>query len=149
MKNLTQTVVIDDEGRLQDVLAANSIGAQSVHDDLQRMIDAGTAITVLVPGMPARAIVRKKGYRTPYRPDARWPGARCSSIRLSFLRKNMTQDLTALVKRLVELHSRLEAQQYKGLDLRRACELEDRIGSGQMLVGDVELAEALLARHMR
>lgn len=59
MKNLTQTVVIDDEGRLHDVLAANSIGAQSVHDDLQRMIDAGTAITVLVPGMPARAIVRK------------------------------------------------------------------------------------------
>lgn len=61
----------------------------------------------------------------------------------------MTQDLNAVVKRLVELHSRLEAQQYKGLDLRRARELEDRIGSGQMLVGDVELAEALLARHMR
>lgn len=61
----------------------------------------------------------------------------------------MNQDLNTLVRRLVELHSRLEAQQYKGLDLPRARELEDRIGSGQMLAGDVELAEALLARHMR
>lgn len=59
MQSLLQTVHIADEGHLQDVLAANGIGAQGIHDDLQRMIDAGTGVTVIVPGMPPRAIIRK------------------------------------------------------------------------------------------
>lgn len=59
MQAVSQTVHIDDEGHLQDVLAANGIGAQSVHDDLKKMLDSGTGITVIVPGMPPRAIVRK------------------------------------------------------------------------------------------
>jgi hypothetical protein len=59
MKALAQTVHIEDEGHLQDVLVAKGIGAQGVHDDLKRMLDAGTGVTVIVPGMPPRAIVRK------------------------------------------------------------------------------------------
>ena len=61
----------------------------------------------------------------------------------------MNLDLKALLKRLVDLHNRLEAQKDRSSDLRLARELEDRIGSGQMLAGDVERAEALLARHAR
>lgn len=59
----------------------------------------------------------------------------------------MNQDLNALVKKLVELHNRLEAQKNRSSDLPLARDLEDRIGSGQMLAGDVERAESLLARH--
>ncbi|WP_334026249.1 hypothetical protein [Burkholderia gladioli] len=59
MHALTQTVHFDDEGTLQDVLIAAHAGAQSTNDNLKRLIDAGTAVTVLVPGMPARALLRK------------------------------------------------------------------------------------------
>ncbi len=59
MKALTQTVHVDDEGQLQDVLSGNGIGAQGILGELNRMLDAGTGVTVLVPAMPPRAIVRK------------------------------------------------------------------------------------------
>lgn len=61
----------------------------------------------------------------------------------------MKQDLEMLLKRLVELHNRLEAQKSNTSDLRLARELEDRIGCGGGLAGDVERAESLLARYAR
>jgi hypothetical protein len=52
MHAVTQTVHFDDEDIFQDVLAATQVGAQSTNDSLKRLIDAGTAVTVLVPDMP-------------------------------------------------------------------------------------------------
>lgn len=59
MDVLARTVSFDNEGKLQEALQANGLGGQTYHDDLLKMLDAGTAITVLVPGMPRRAIVRR------------------------------------------------------------------------------------------
>ncbi len=56
---INQSVFFDDECSLQDALSANGIGAQAIHGELERLLDSGSGITAIVPGMPARAIVRK------------------------------------------------------------------------------------------
>jgi hypothetical protein len=59
MKQISQTVQFEDEGSLQDALAGRGISAQSICDQLADIIDSGVAVTIIVPGVPPRALVRK------------------------------------------------------------------------------------------
>ena len=57
------------------------------------------------------------------------------------------EELQTLADRLMELRHALDSKKELGGDYLLARTLEDRIGGGRQLSGDVVLAEKLLAKH--
>lgn len=59
----------------------------------------------------------------------------------------MEANTTKLADQLMRLHTALEDAGIRDDDWSLARTLEDRLGSGQYLPGDVEKAQQLLSRH--